>query len=441
MFDSIRKFFAPPAFADEEQNRSASLLNFITLANFVIALITIGFGYANSTNLASTTRSVLIQSLPLLIALIIAQILLRSGRVWLASISFGALLWISQTVNAYISGGTASYSLFNYVLSVMVFGLLLGRRYAIGVAILSLFSAFTMFALDNNGLLPVSINRESNASAIGLFTFLFMAFLATTLLSLYLQLLDESVKKLRKANQALEESGALLEKRVADRTRALETSIEVSRRLSTILDEKQLVTEVVEQVQRAFNYYHAHIYLLNETDKNLVMAGGTGEAGKLMLSRGHKIPMGKGLVGHAASTNSVILVRDTSQDPDWLPNPLLPETRSEIAVPISLGTEILGVLDVQQNTADGLGDSDADLLQSIAYQVAVALKNASSYSSARQLAERETVINTIGRKIQNTVSVEQALQVAVRELGQALSVRDSRVILDLPESLMKEDRS
>jgi GAF domain-containing protein len=135
-----------------------------------------------------------------------------------------------------------------------------------------------------------------------------------------------------------------------------------------------------------------------------------------------------------------MLVKDTSRDPNWLPNPMLPETKSEVAVPIAIGAEVLGVLDVQHNIVDGLTEEDANLLQSISYQVAVALKNAQTYSQTQQQAEQESLINTIGRKIQTTTSVEQALQVAVRELGQALGAKDSRIILSLPDSILNEDR-
>jgi GAF domain-containing protein len=175
-----------------------------------------------------------------------------------------------------------------------------------------------------------------------------------------------------------------LEQRVADRTKALATSSEVSRRLSTILDQKELVAEVVSQVRSAFGYYHVQIYFYDEARENLVMAGGTGEAGKMMLDQFHKLAKGRGLVGRAAENNEPVLVADTTQNPQWLPNPLLPDTKSEVAIPIAVGDVVLGVLDVQHNIPEGLKSEDVDALQSIANQVAVAYQNTRSYTEIQR---------------------------------------------------------
>jgi putative methionine-R-sulfoxide reductase with GAF domain/ABC-type uncharacterized transport system substrate-binding protein len=227
-------------------------------------------------------------------------------------------------------------------------------------------------------------------------------------------------EQLALSNKELQDIQVSLERRVADRTKALATSSDVSRRLSTIMDQSTLAKEVVEQVQSAFDYYHAHIYFFDEQNEYLVMAGGTGEAGAAMLASGHRIQRGRGLVGRAAESNEPVLVADVSQAIGWLPNPLLPDTKAEVAVPITSGEQVLGVLDVQQNIVNGLGEDDVSLLQSLAGQVAISLNNARSFENSRAQAELESLTNIIGQKIQRTTSIEDALQTAIREVGLAL---------------------
>lgn len=236
----------------------------------------------------------------------------------------------------------------------------------------------------------------------------------------------------------LRESIMTLEQRVDERTRAVTLSVDVSRHLASILDLDSLTRQVVEEIKQSFNYYHVHIYLFDDDHQNLVMVGGTGEAGKVMLARGHKIEAGKGLVGRAAAGNQSVLVSDTLQDPSWLPNPLLPETKSELAVPIAVGSQVLGVLDVQQNTAGALAQSDKDLLEAVANQVAIAVQNARAFQTTRQEAERQSFVSSVGQRIQSAVSIDEVLQIAVSELGRTLGAQHSSV--ELRSQASAEDR-
>jgi nitrate/nitrite-specific signal transduction histidine kinase len=227
----------------------------------------------------------------------------------------------------------------------------------------------------------------------------------------------------------LRDSVGSLEETLAERTRALVTTFQVSRRLSTFLNKEQLASEVVEQVRSAFNYYHVHIYLLDEKGQYLVLVGGTGSAGRAMLAAGHRLDRDLGLVGKALKRGEVVLAADVSDDPAWLPNPLLPDTRSEVAVPIVLANEVVGILDVQQDEIGGLGDTDAALLGSIANQVAIALQNAQLFGEAQRSAYHAALVNAISQRIQQASSVEEVMQVAARELGQALGVPKTTVQL------------
>jgi len=239
--------------------------------------------------------------------------------------------------------------------------------------------------------------------------------------------IGELASAFNKMNAQVRDNITNLEQRVSERTQALTLSAEISRQLNTILDLDQLTREVVNQLKQVFKYYHVHIYLFDDARENLMMVGGSGEAGQIMLARGHKITSGKGLVGRAASGNASVLVGDTSQDAGWLPNPLLPETKSELAVPISIGKNVLGVLDVQQNSIDGLTQMDKDLMEAIANQLAVAVQNARAYAQVRQQAKRDSLISLINQRIQQAASIEEVLQIAVSELGRGLGAQRSSI--------------
>ena len=238
----------------------------------------------------------------------------------------------------------------------------------------------------------------------------------------------------RNLSQVLEVERKQLELRVAERTRAMETSATISRQLSTILDQSSLVNEVVSQLRDALAYYHVHVYLWDESINALRMVGGTGEAGQAMLVMGHALLPDQGLVGRAYTTKQPVIVPDVNTDTGWLPNRLLPDTRSELAVPITYGGQVLGVLDAQDNEVGGLGAEDSQLLQTIAGQLAVALRNARLVTQIQQEADQAALINAINHKIALATDIDGAMRTAVTELSRALEARETSIRLEIDGS-------
>ncbi|MFZ5879266.1 MAG: cache domain-containing protein [Chloroflexota bacterium] len=220
----------------------------------------------------------------------------------------------------------------------------------------------------------------------------------------------------------LKNSFGTLEERVAARTRDLATVAEVGTATATILKTEQLLQAVVDLTKERFGLYHSHIYLLDEEGTNLVLAAGAGEAGQIMVSRGHSIPLDReqSLVARAARERKGVTVNDVTQVPDFLPNPLLPNTRSELAVPMVVGGRLIGVFDVQSDQVGRFTEADVNVQTTLAAQVATSVQNARFYEQSRTQADLEALINAIGQKIQRAATVEETLQTAIRELGTAV---------------------
>jgi GAF domain-containing protein len=220
-----------------------------------------------------------------------------------------------------------------------------------------------------------------------------------------------------------------LEQRTADRTRASALSAAVSRRLATVTDQNQLLTDIAVLVREAFSFYHVQICLFDQKREHLVIAGGTGEIGQMMLEQGYQVPAGQGPLGRSASQNQVVHIADVSRDPNWLPNPLLPDTKVELVVPIALGERVMGVFDIHKNTLGNIRQEDIELIQSMGSQMAIALRNAQSLAQTQALAGQIAVFNSISRKIHELTDPTAALQTAAAELGSAF--KGARVNLRL----------
>jgi GAF domain-containing protein len=210
-----------------------------------------------------------------------------------------------------------------------------------------------------------------------------------------------------------------LERRVAERTRDLEIVTEVITATATILESKRLLQEVVDLTKERFNLYHSHIYLLDEKGENLILTAGAGEPGRIMTAEGRSIPLSRqqSLVARAAREQAGVTVNDVTQAPDFLPNPLLPDTRSELAVPMIVGGNLIGVFDIQSETVGRFTDSDVNIQTTLAAQLATSIQNVRSFEQSKKQAELESMVNMIGQKIQRTMTIEDTLQTAIRELG------------------------
>jgi signal transduction histidine kinase len=180
-------------------------------------------------------------------------------------------------------------------------------------------------------------------------------------------------------------TNALVNQNLIEQTqkRALELQsvATVSTTVSTVLDPDKLLQAVVDLTKERFNIYHSHIYLADESWNTLLLAAGAGEVGRQMVDAGHAIQMDveKSLVARAARGRNSIIVNDVRSEVGFLPNPMLPETRSEMAVPMIAGDKVIGVFDVQADTIGHFTDEDANIYTTLASQVAVALQNARLY--------------------------------------------------------------
>lgn len=166
-----------------------------------------------------------------------------------------------------------------------------------------------------------------------------------------------------------------LEREIRDSARALEVSMEISSQITVIKDMNKLLEYVVNRIQTGYNFYHTQIYLLDPATGDLVMTMGYGPIGQRMKDAGHRLKGDEGIVGTVASTNQAFKSNNVMELINFVSNPLLPHTRSEIAAPLRARDKVIGVLDIQSSRLDEFGPEDLTLVQSLADQTAVAMDN------------------------------------------------------------------
>ena len=173
------------------------------------------------------------------------------------------------------------------------------------------------------------------------------------------------------------------------RARYLTATGEVSRVVAAILDLDDLLDRVVMLISEQFGFYHAGIFLLDDVRAWAVLRAVSSEGGRRMLARDHRLKVGaEGIVGYVSASGRPRIALDVSEDVTWVENPDLPETRSEMALPLMVGEDVIGVLDVQSKEPNAFAQEDVTILRILADQIAVAIQNARLFrESQRSLVE------------------------------------------------------
>lgn len=183
-----------------------------------------------------------------------------------------------------------------------------------------------------------------------------------------------------------------LERRVGERTRDLQIASDVSRRITTMLNEDELLQQIVERTQEGFNLYYAAIFLYDDETKQMVLRQGTGAAGETMKAQDKRFTLDdRGIVPGAAKQREAVIVNDVAQFEEHAFNVLLPDTRSELALPMVIGDQLIGVLDLQAREPDRFGEDDVRVMTTLSEQIGIAVQNARLYTEthrAREAAER-----------------------------------------------------
>jgi signal transduction histidine kinase len=164
---------------------------------------------------------------------------------------------------------------------------------------------------------------------------------------------------------------------------------QISKGLSTSLDANELIHDVLTMLKQNFGYYYAQIYLVEAESGDLIFQKGSDEIGAELFEQGFRLPRGKGIAGYVAETATPFLTNNVDEVVFFFRNPLLPNTQSQLAVPIKLEGRVVGVLDIQHEPPHRLSDRDLHLMGTVADQLAVALQKANLYTNLQTALVQE----------------------------------------------------
>ncbi|MDJ0756667.1 MAG: PAS domain S-box protein [Ardenticatenaceae bacterium] len=247
--------------------------------------------------------------------------------------------------------------------------------------------------MRNTVLFPIMLDSETRFGALTVSSHL-IGYFNQEIIGQYQTLVEEITLTIRSI-QLNEEVQRSLERR----SQEVAITTRIAQEIATADNLLEIYEQVVIQVKESFDFYHTQILQYNPALDAVSLVVGYGEIGEKMAQQGHKMPLGDGLIGTAAATGLAVLRPDVRQDPSWQPNPNLPDTRGELAIPIKFQDEILGVLDIQTDQANVLSESDQVVLEGLCGVIAVAVESTRlRQDMATRLEELDTLQRSLSRE-------------------------------------------
>lgn len=393
MLTFFKRLTAPPVFeGDEEKTRASELLNIVhnTLI-IVIAMALIGL------TVGGTARPAIFITVAIfLFLLFILKIPARMGYIKQVSAIVILLVTIILTISLAVGGSIRAPAVVLYTLASVMSGLLINRRAIYWSVAVNAIIFFLLSWAEITGRLPVPDFTVNLQQPI---IFTAASVLTAVLLNLAIKRQEEVLALVRQGEELLTSANAELEQRVKERTgellnanqqveeraRQLQIVADVARTATSIQELGTLLNPLTHLISQRFGYYHVGIFLLDEQNQYAILEASNTEGGLVMLKRGHRLKVGEqGIVGFVTSRGESRIALNVGQDSVFFNNPDLPDTRSELALPLKIGETILGALDLQSVEENAFTQADVSVLSILADQVAVAIQNARSSEQAQR---------------------------------------------------------
>ncbi|MCX8024392.1 MAG: GAF domain-containing protein [Thermanaerothrix sp.] len=205
------------------------------------------------------------------------------------------------------------------------------------------------------------------------------------------------------------------------RAEQLLASAEIAREAISARDIDTMLQNATNQIRERLGYYHASVFLLDPLGRYAVLREASGDVGQIMKQTGHQLAVGsRSLVGQAMASGRTIVANNVQGNPDYYPNPLLPETRSEIVVPLRVGDRLLGALDVQSRSLDAFQPEDVQILETLAGLLAIALDNILLYTRTQQNLAQHRHFYRIISEASVSLTTEEMIEKTLQGLHELL---------------------